>query len=66
MILIKPLHAAGEYSHSLVVPRQWFIQVGQPKNVKVIVGRHRLVIYPLQAGDDNVFPRVSKDGETYD
>lgn len=66
MILIKPLHPTGEYSHSLVVPRQWFIQVGRPKSVRVVVGRRRLVIYPLEAGDDNVFPRVSGDEKSHD
>ena len=47
MILVRPVRLAGEYSRSVVLPRGWFLQVGEPKKAKILVRRKRLVIYPI-------------------
>ncbi len=46
--MVRPLRLVGEYSRSLILPRGWFLQVGEPKKVKILVGRKRLVIYPAE------------------
>ena len=48
MILVRPVRLAGEYSRGLILPKSWFLQVGEPKKVKILVGRKRLVIYPAE------------------
>lgn len=45
-VIVRPLQTAGEYSHTLVIPKRWLTQLGKPKKVKIMVGRKRLVIYP--------------------
>lgn len=61
MILLKQVRRAGEYSRGVIIPKAWFIQVGEPRRVKILVGRKRLIIYPAE---DNGNPKEGTHGET--
>ena len=53
-VIVRPLQTAGEYSHTLVIPKRWLTQLGEPKKVKIIVGRKRLIISPAESeGEGN-------------
>ena len=48
-VIVRSLQTAGEYSHTLVIPKRWWAQLGEPKKVKIIVARKRLIISPAES-----------------
>jgi antitoxin component of MazEF toxin-antitoxin module len=48
MRLIKKLHKIGEYSYSLIVPKEWLLRHNRPSEVEVRVKRNRLIIIPMK------------------
>ena len=47
-IEVKSVISTGEHSHYIVLLRAWFLRVGKPKKVKMVVEEDRLSICPLR------------------
>jgi hypothetical protein len=48
MKLIKKLYKIGDYSYSMIVPKNWLLRHNRPSEVEVKVKRDRLIIIPVE------------------
>ena len=52
MRLIKRLYKIGDYSYSMIVPKNWLLRHNQPSEVEVKVKRDRLIIIPIETNKE--------------
>jgi hypothetical protein len=48
MKLIKKLYKIGDYSYSLLVPKDWLLSHNKPSQVEIRVKRDRLIVIPVE------------------
>ena len=52
MRLIKKLYKIGEYSYSMIVPKDWLLRNNQPLEVEVKVKKNRLIVVPIKTNKE--------------
>lgn len=52
MRLIKRLYKIGDYSYSMIVPKNWLLRHNRPSEVEVKVKRDRLIIIPIETNKE--------------
>jgi hypothetical protein len=53
MKLIKKLYQIGEYSYSMIVPKDWLLRNNQPLEVEVKVKKNRLIVVPIKTNKES-------------
>ena len=53
MKLIKKLYKIGDYSYSMLVPKDWLLKHENPSQVEIKIKKDRLIVIPMGAKDAN-------------